>query len=467
MNSNVIKTLLIVCSLNIGVNGFSKALNAKFRFTTNCRTVTFIDSSYGAISIDKYLWSFGDGAYSYTSSSAHTYKMNGTYSVLLIISSKDSSMGDYQDSAELQITINCNDCAINANFYYNKDLLIDNKINFTNTSDFQANFNSNWDFGYSGNGGSLLKNPTHVYPTSGYYNVKLKVSYYDSLASKYCADSIIINVQCKKLIARFSYTIDSANCRKINFYDSTTKTVDSVFWNFGDGQFSSKKNVTHQYAGNNSYFVMLWAYYYDSALGRNNVDTLDHWLVLTGCNSCLAVAYIELDGDSTKPFSGTLYNYSSGNINKHYWDFGDGGTSTQIAPLHSYAGPGSYTITYIAMDTIKNCSDTSRVSFKIDSLGYLKRQAFVLTVIDRTTSIESIPNTINDAIQIYPNPSQSQINLLSSYNQVVTIYDVLGTKIVSFEIHANVVEPMDVSNWSRGLYLMVGSKGETLKFILQ
>src|SRR5690606_22581544 len=40
---------------------------------------------------------------------------------------------------------------------------------------------------------------------------------------------------------------------------------------------------------------------------------------------------------------------SSGSIDGYFWDFGDGNTSTDENPLHSYAASGSYTITLIAI----------------------------------------------------------------------------------------------------------------------
>ena len=43
-----------------------------------------------------------------------------------------------------------------------------------------------------------------------------------------------------------------------------------------------------------------------------------------------------------------------------YWNFGDGGTSTETSPSHLYSTPGTYTITLIAVDsTTCNIADTT------------------------------------------------------------------------------------------------------------
>lgn len=65
---------------------------------------------------------------------------------------------------------------------------------------------------------------------------------------------------------------------------------------------------------------------------------------------------------STVPFT----NNSSG-ANSYQWYFGDGGSSTQVNPTHSYANAGTYTITLIAFNSCF-CSDTVTGTIGIDSL---------------------------------------------------------------------------------------------------
>lgn len=51
-------------------------------------------------------------------------------------------------------------------------------------------------------------------------------------------------------------------------------------------------------------------------------------------------------------------NNSQGATN-YIWDFGDGNTSTQFAPNHTYAGVGNYVVSLIAIDNVTGCGDTS------------------------------------------------------------------------------------------------------------
>jgi gliding motility-associated-like protein len=57
-------------------------------------------------------------------------------------------------------------------------------------------------------------------------------------------------------------------------------------------------------------------------------------------------------------FSVDLANTSTGSTN-YFWDFGDTGTSTDAAPSHAYAGPGTYQISLSLIDLV--CADTVTV----------------------------------------------------------------------------------------------------------
>jgi gliding motility-associated-like protein len=56
----------------------------------------------------------------------------------------------------------------------------------------------------------------------------------------------------------------------------------------------------------------------------------------------------------------TIFENNSQNGNAYFWDFGDGSTSTDFAPTHQYANPGTYDVMLIVSD-IEGCyeSDTS------------------------------------------------------------------------------------------------------------
>lgn len=56
-----------------------------------------------------------------------------------------------------------------------------------------------------------------------------------------------------------------------------------------------------------------------------------------------------------------MINTSTGPIQNHYWDFGDGSTSKNISPQHEYDTPGSYTIYYAAEGCVNNDSSIQSI----------------------------------------------------------------------------------------------------------
>jgi PKD repeat protein len=66
-------------------------------------------------------------------------------------------------------------------------------------------------------------------------------------------------------------------------------------------------------------------------------------------------------------FSNTLFTNLSTGATSYFWDFGDGGTSTNEDPYHSYTTGGTYTVTLIAY-TDCYCTDTFQSTIVVDNL---------------------------------------------------------------------------------------------------
>lgn len=68
--------------------------------------------------------------------------------------------------------------------------------------------------------------------------------------------------------------------------------------------------------------------------------------LLIGCNGVRAhTAFFVLQTERPVPYSVTFRDLSVGNATAWSWDFGDGSSSTQRNPTHTYATPDSYTVT--------------------------------------------------------------------------------------------------------------------------
>src|SRR6266480_682117 len=56
---------------------------------------------------------------------------------------------------------------------------------------------------------------------------------------------------------------------------------------------------------------------------------------------------------------------SGGTIGSHAWTFGDGSTSTEANPSHTYAGAGTYSVSETVYDSVNNRSSTKTVSITV------------------------------------------------------------------------------------------------------
>jgi hypothetical protein len=72
-----------------------------------------------------------------------------------------------------------------------------------------------------------------------------------------------------------------------------------------------------------------------------------------------------------------------------------------------------------------------------------------------TTILNSINESTNLTVHLYPNPAQNQIQIISeSLNNSVQIYDVLGQMIERKNFLGNQTS-LDIQSWSQGIYVAV------------
>jgi len=153
-----------------------------------------------------------------------------------------------------------------------------------------------------------------------------------------------IQAQC---VADFA---DTTQCHNTAFFADLSYTttpgdyIVSWDWDFGDGGTSSVQNPTYTYAVGGDYLVTLII---ESNLGCS--DTIVKTATILSpmvagfsySTNCLAVS-----------FTDTSFVDPNDSIIAWSWDFGDGNSSSQQNPVHTYATGGNYTVTLL---TTCNC----------------------------------------------------------------------------------------------------------------
>ena len=327
-----------------------KAQNCHAGFTSsvNKGTVAFTNTSTGVTAHTLSVWSFGDAtSSSYQSNPTHTFPSNGTYTVCLSI----------LDSANLCSSFFCDKVIIsgiqnppcNAAFYSYPDSSSQaNTIGFYDVSKNAVSWL--WEFGDGTT--SSQQHPVHTYPNAGTYLACLSIKTLSGDSCSIC-DTVQVNVapSCQAL---FKYIAKGA--KNVDFIDASTGTNPNTFyaWDFGDGSSSNQQNQNHTYPSNGTYNVCLTISDSSSQCYSTFCDLV---FVSDSINSsCQALFKYIAKGAKNIDF----IDASSGtNPNTFYaWDFGDGSSSNQQNPNHTYASNGTYNVCLTISDSSSQCYST-------------------------------------------------------------------------------------------------------------
>ncbi|WNJ16401.1 PKD domain-containing protein [Pontibacter sp. G13] len=138
----------------------------------------------------------------------------------------------------------------------------------------------------------------------------------------------------------------------------------------------------------------------------------------------------------------TVYFINQSDFGDFLWEFGDGQTSTQISPVHTYSDTGWYCVNLITTDLQSNCgSDTAT------HCVYVQRP--------NSTDISSLEDI---SVNVYPNPNYGQIwvDLPDSFNASwnIQMIDGVGRSILSTEWEAGASQKIlfEMPDVSRGIY---------------
>ena len=323
------------------------ACNAAFTFTVAGNTAQFNPTV--TLTTVRHEWFFGDGSPNSSLPSPSHIFAPGIYSVIHAVSSANGV--GCGDSASVLITISGGGiaCNLSSNFSFVRDSSQANVVHFSNTSlNTTPNTIARWSFGDGSY--SYENNPTHIFNSTGLFNVCLRVQR-DSL----CFDDTCKTVQIQlpsicNLTVNFSSRIDSANQHKVYFTNLSTPlaTTDSITWGFGDGTYSHDINPSHIYSNGGTFTVCLRVKKANSTAGT--IPCIREFCrQVTVQSNCNINPDFVFHRDTISANSFTFFNTTTSlsTSDSSFWDFGDG-TPVIINPnnpvRHRYATSGNYTV---------------------------------------------------------------------------------------------------------------------------
>ncbi|MDY0267142.1 MAG: PKD domain-containing protein [Methanimicrococcus sp.] len=289
------------------------------------------------------------------------------------------------------------------------------KVSFTDTTTGAGSGSSYlWNFGDGAT--STDKNPTHTYTKTGTYSVALTVTNpcgaTDSILK---SNSISVgNVP----VAGFSGTpTNGVSPLAVSFTDKSLGENLTYSWDFGNGKTSSEKNPKHTYTESGIYTVKLTV---KNAYGTHTA-TKDKYISVGVAPRANFQADV-LSGVAPHPVQFT--DLSTGEPTSWAWNFGDGGTSTEKNPKHTYQKSGYYNVTL----TVKNAYGQSTL-LRLDNgqMIYEEDQKKTETTddsnkIDETNKTDVIENKTDDTNKTDEKPKSA----IPGFGILIAIAAVLG-----------------------------------------
>lgn len=296
-----------------------------------------------------YFWDFGDGSGTGYKNPVHTYTSADTFLITMIATSTLGCKDTIQKTAFVHIhPTPISAFSINDSF----QCFDDNLFEFTNNSYLSSgvmSFKWHFDDGDS----SLLTEPSHVYGSSGNYDITLTVTSDWGCKSK-TVHTAYVNPEPH---ADFSVD-DSMQCLRNNTAKFTNLTsidygVLNYSWVFGDGLTSTQKDPDHQFPTHDTFQIRMIASSiadcHDTAYGQIFIYPMP--LVdfrINDNTQCLSQNSFSCFDEST---------IASGYLSQYIWETGDGGYYNSQNIVHSYLQEGNYDIK-LALVSDYGCRDS-------------------------------------------------------------------------------------------------------------
>jgi len=221
----------------------------------------------------------------------------------------------------------------------------------TNVSVNNASTLGSWEYLWNWGDGTLdsIYSPSdHSYSTWGDFDIELIVQ------SPFCSDTMVQTITVIPPLPEPVVYGSGEGCRPVTIqFTDSSQYVDSYYWDFGDGGFSTQAEPYYTYHQAGDYTITL------TTTGPGGTTTL----VIQDSVQVYEYANAFFQHTPTQvyvPFDPVQFFNLSSFSDSYIWDFGDGQTSTDEDPQHFYLDSGYYDVTLIANNQF-NCPDTFSV----------------------------------------------------------------------------------------------------------
>ncbi len=325
---------------------------AAFSPTSSCvgSVVTFTDISTSAPTntITNWNWNFGDGSpVSLLQNPVHTYTAQGTYTVTLAVNSAVCS-----NTLSQTFVVNVKPtAAFTLNPMSGCPTLT---VNFTNNSLNATSFL--WDFGVIPTSTSNATNPVFNYTNTTGVAFNPTVSLV-AMTGAGCSDTAVTSLTVfPEPVASFTVNTTPGCSPLALTFTNTSTGATSYNWDFGDGNNSVLPNPVHTYT-NATLFSQTFTVQLIATNSDGCKDTTTQ-VITTFPKPLFTFTMIPASGCTPLNVN---FPTIPGAVTTN-WDFGDGNTSTNLNPNHTFTNTTlvnqTFTVTLIAQNAFM-CVDTA------------------------------------------------------------------------------------------------------------
>jgi len=238
----------------------------------------------------------------------------------------------------------------------------------------------------------------------------------------------------------------------------------------GPGGYSYSSNllgapgpIQHTFPGSGTYSICLVTYAVDAAGNSCSVETVCSSVTVDCPSLCdeSNVSFTSTSSGLNFNFTNTSLIFFGNNLVSYSWDFGDGNSSTQNSPIHTYASPGFYNVCLTASYYITKseiCNITTCTLVDANGFGFIPSKMEDMDA--ASFDFEAYPNPVANTLKLNINGEQD------TYQVVVRSID--GREILMKELTRSNSAQFDVSGLESGMYFITLENGEeslTKKFV--
>ncbi|MCE3258576.1 MAG: Microbial collagenase precursor [Bacteroidetes bacterium] len=312
--------------------------------------VSFTNTSIGNNSV---AWDFNNGQASILINPTITFTAPsgasaGTYSVKLLVGTANNCYDSIVKTVSLF-------ARPKAEFALDTPACSPKVMTFTNTSVGSTTYS--WNLGDGGT--STATNPVHTYNNTTPFNQTLTVTLI-ATNSNNCRDTIRKPMAVHPKPQFFISALPDSGCTPLKVFFPPIVGVQQYQWNYNDGNTANTGSVSNTFVNVGSATKL-----FTVTLIARDIHTCADTTTRIIKVFPKPVAFFKADPTTVfVPNQATEFsNLSSGAVN-YQWTFGDGGTSSEFSPSHTYVTPGEYDVMLVST-SIKGCRDTFHLPEKI------------------------------------------------------------------------------------------------------